>query len=45
MTSVEKEGMKLYEKLGKISTAESERFQESMEDFLAHMGPIGLYSL
>jgi hypothetical protein len=43
MTSVEKEGMKLYEKLGAIATSESERLQESMEDFLAHMGPIGLH--
>ncbi len=45
MASVEKEGMKLYDKLGAISTSESERLQESMEDLLAHMGPIGLYSL
>ena len=45
MMSVEKEGMKLYDKLGAILTAESERLQESLEDFLAHMGPIGLYSL
>lgn len=44
MTSVEKEGMKLYEKLGAIATSESQRLQESMEDLLAHMGPIGLYT-
>jgi len=45
MASVEKEGMKLYDKLGAIATSESERLQDSMEDLLAHMGPIGLYSL
>ena len=45
MTSVEKEGMKLYEKLGLCPNSESERLQDTMEDLLAHMGPIGLYSL
>jgi hypothetical protein len=44
MMSVEKEGMKLYEKLGAIATPESARLQESMEDFLAHMRHIGLYT-
>ena len=33
MISVEKEGLKLYEKLGKISGGESVRLQEGMEDF------------
>ena len=33
MASVEKDGMKLYDKLGIIGGAESERLQESMEDF------------
>ena len=35
MTSVEKEGMKLYEKLASLANSESERLQESMEDLLA----------
>ena len=40
MTSVEKEGMKLYDKLGVIGGGESARLQESMEDFGTH----GTYS-
>ena len=33
MSSVEKDGMKLYEKLGRIGGGESARLQDSMEDF------------
>ena len=33
MASVERDGMKLYEKLGLIGGGESARLQESMEDF------------
>ena len=40
MTSVEKEGMKLYDKLGAIPGGESSRLQEAMEDFGTH----GTYS-
>ena len=36
MLSVEKEGMKLYDKLGVIGGGESTRLQESMEDFGTH---------
>ena len=33
MQSVEKEGMKLYEKVGAIGGGESQRLAEAMEDF------------
>ena len=36
MNSVEKEGMKLYDKLALIRGGESERLQDSMEDFGTH---------
>lgn len=36
MVAVEKEGMKLYEKLKMMSGGESERLQEGMEDFGTH---------
>ena len=36
MNSVEKEGMKLYDKLASIPGGESARLQESMEDFGTH---------
>jgi hypothetical protein len=36
MTSVEKEGMKLYDKLGSIGGEESASLQEKMEDFGTH---------
>ncbi len=45
MNSVEKEGMKLYDKLASIPGGESARLQESMEDFGTHVGAIFLYSL
>ena len=44
MASVEKDGMKLYDKLGLIGGGESARLQDSMED-LAHLGPIFLYTV
>ena len=40
MTSVEKEGMKLYEKLGGDCGEQSQKLQEAMEDFGTH----GTYS-
>ena len=36
MSAIEKEGMKLYEKLSGIQSDESSRLQASMEDFLKH---------
>ena len=45
MASVEKDGMKLYDKLGIIGGAESERLQESMEDFGTPGTYIPVYSL
>ena len=45
MNSVEKEGMKLYDKLGLIPGGESQRLQESMEDFDPHGTYIPLYNL
>ena len=36
MQSVEKEGMKLFDNLGKIAGAESDRLQELLEDFGKH---------
>jgi len=45
MNSVEKEGMKLYEKLAKVDGSESERLQESMEDFGTHGVYISVRSL
>ena len=36
MQSVEKEGMKLYKSLKEIRGAQSERLQESLEDFGTH---------
>ena len=44
MASVEKDGMKLYDKLGIIGGAESERLQESMEDFSTPETYIPVYS-
>ena len=45
MQSVEKEGMKLYEKLVAISGGESVRLQESLEDFGKHGTYISVQSL
>ena len=45
MQSVEKEGMKLYDKLGAIGGGECDRLQEGMEDFGTHGTYIVLYSL
>jgi len=45
MNSVEKEGMKLYEKLGSIPGGESARLQESMEDFGTHGTYLSVQSL
>ena len=36
MASVEKDGMKLYEKLGLIGGGESARLQDSVDDFGTH---------
>ena len=45
MASVEKDGMKLYEKLGLIGGGESARLQDSMEDFGTHGAYISVQSL
>ena len=45
MSSVEKEGMKLYDKLGLIQGGESERLQDSMEDFATHGAEISVQCL
>ena len=45
MSAVEKEGMKLYDKLGLIRGGESERLQESMEDFGTPGTYIPVYNL
>ena len=45
MGSVEKEGMKLYDKLGVIRGGESERLQESMAAFGTHGTYISVQSL
>jgi len=45
MISVEKEGMKLYDNLGKISGGESGRLQELLEDFCKHGTYIPVQSL
>ena len=43
MQSVEKEGMKLFEKLGGIGGGESVRLQESLEDFGKHGAYISVH--
>ena len=45
MNSVEKEGMKLYEKLGNIPGSQSAKLQESMEDFGTHGSYFSVQSL
>ena len=45
MSAVEKDGMKLYSKVGTISGGESLRLQHNLEDFVAHMGPIFLHTV
>ncbi len=45
MNSVEKEGMKLYDKLASIPGGESARLQESMEDFGTHGSYFSVQSL
>ena len=45
MSAVEKDGMKLFDKVGKIQGGESMRLQGNLEDFVAHMGPIFLHTV
>ena len=45
MSSVEKEGFKLYDRLGTIPGGESVRLQDSMEDFSTHGTYISVQSL
>ena len=45
MSAVEKDGMKLYAKVGSVGGGESVRLQGNLEDFVAHMGPIFLYAV
>ena len=44
MQSVEKDGMKLYDKLAATHGVESQRLQVQMEDLGTHGASIGLYS-
>ena len=45
MTAVEKDGMKLFDKVVNIPGGESQRLQSSLEDLVAHMGPIFLHTV
>ena len=45
MSAVEKDGMKLYDKVGQISGGESTRLQTNLEDLVAHVGPIFLHTV
>ena len=45
MSAVEKDGMKLFDKVGENSGGESQRLQSNLEDLVAHMGPIFLHTV
>ena len=45
MSAVEKDGMKLFAKVEKVTGGESLRLQSNLEDLVAHMGPIFLHTV